>query len=301
MNGNKDQIFISYAREDSNDARRLYRELCDRNYSVWFDEEDLLPGSEWEPSIRKAINESRWFLALLSPASIDKRGFVQKEIREALEIAKEFPEGNIFFIPVRIKKCEPSYHKIYAYNWVDMFPHWNSGLEKLLKVFSLSNSSEGSNNTSNSRTNEYLKKALSLITSWLPIRKVMDTKIQFAVSGDHVEISHANRMLNSFSNYVKNNSFDYVVGINRGGILLASYLGQQLEFPDNKIIRASVNLEGVVVDKAKDLKGRILIVDDVCRSGTTIKVAADIISRNSEVKLIDTAALIDVCNKNKYK
>jgi len=37
---------------------------------------------------------------------ITKQGFVQKEIRFALDIADEHPPGRIFIIPVRLVDCD---------------------------------------------------------------------------------------------------------------------------------------------------------------------------------------------------
>jgi hypothetical protein len=42
-------------------------------------------------------------LVCLSPDSINKEGYVQKEIKYALDVADEKPEGVIFFIPARLE------------------------------------------------------------------------------------------------------------------------------------------------------------------------------------------------------
>ena len=60
------QIFISYAREDVEAARKLYRDLKNAELNPWLDEEVLLPGQNWKSAIKKAIKESRFFIALLS-------------------------------------------------------------------------------------------------------------------------------------------------------------------------------------------------------------------------------------------
>lgn len=41
----------------------------------------------------------------LSEKSVSKEGFVQKELRQAFEIAAEKPEGTIFLVPVRLDNC----------------------------------------------------------------------------------------------------------------------------------------------------------------------------------------------------
>src|SRR5689334_4378358 len=88
--------FLSYAREDVEQARRLYRDLRQAGATVWFDEESLRPGERWVSAIKKGILSSRYFVVLLSSQSISKRGFVQRELREALDVLSEYPEDEIF-------------------------------------------------------------------------------------------------------------------------------------------------------------------------------------------------------------
>ncbi|NIO68956.1 MAG: TIR domain-containing protein [Anaerolineae bacterium] len=45
-----------------------------------------LPGEKWELAIQKAIRRSDFFLVCLSANSIDKRGWIQKEIKQVLDI-----------------------------------------------------------------------------------------------------------------------------------------------------------------------------------------------------------------------
>lgn len=80
------RVFISYAREDSAMARRLYGDLAASGHTPWLDSENLLPGERWRRAIQLAIKESDYFLALLSSSSVSKRGFVQKEVLAAIEV-----------------------------------------------------------------------------------------------------------------------------------------------------------------------------------------------------------------------
>ena len=98
------KVFISYAREDIETARKLYHDLKQAGISPWMDKEDLLPGQNWRVMISKAIQESKYFLAVLSSHSLTKRGFVQKELKMALDILDEFPEDDIFIIPMGVIK-----------------------------------------------------------------------------------------------------------------------------------------------------------------------------------------------------
>ncbi len=42
----------------------------------------------------------------LSRKSVSKEGFLQREIRDALSVAEEKPEGTIFAIPVKLEEAE---------------------------------------------------------------------------------------------------------------------------------------------------------------------------------------------------
>ncbi len=65
-----------------------------------------MPGEDWEVEIPKALFASDVILVCLSKNSVNKEGFVQKEITFALDKAMEKPEGTIFIIPVKLEDCE---------------------------------------------------------------------------------------------------------------------------------------------------------------------------------------------------
>jgi hypothetical protein len=111
-NGQENTVFISYAEEDSKSAKRLYDDLKRTNLTPWLDKESILLGQNWENEIGKAIKNSRYFIALLSANSVAKRGYVQKELKGALEEQDKFPESGIYLIPVRLDDCEMPYEKL---------------------------------------------------------------------------------------------------------------------------------------------------------------------------------------------
>ncbi len=99
-------VFLCHAKEDIKAVRKLQRKLGKDKFRVWVDEKSLLPGQDWEQEIQAAIKESDVVLVCLSENSITKRGYVQKEIRFAMDCATEFPEDSIFVVPVRLTACE---------------------------------------------------------------------------------------------------------------------------------------------------------------------------------------------------
>lgn len=128
-------VFISYAREDFSSAQRLYQDLKEAGLEPWIDTEGLRPGEKWEAAIKRAIKNSRYFIALLSSTAVSRKGFVNKEITEALEVLDMYPESEIFLIPARLNECQPAHESLSNLHWVDMFPSWEVGLSKLLNSF----------------------------------------------------------------------------------------------------------------------------------------------------------------------
>lgn len=99
--------------------------------SAWLDDHDLLPGYDWDEAIRSAIQRSDAFIVCLSRRAVGKTGFIQKEIREALEHAERRPQGKVFIIPVRLESCAVP-ERLQRWQWIDLFKR--GGYERLRRV-----------------------------------------------------------------------------------------------------------------------------------------------------------------------
>jgi formylglycine-generating enzyme required for sulfatase activity len=132
------RVFISYARKDFHAARRIYDELKSRGFKPWMDKVDLLPGMTWRDEIKRSIDESHFFLALLSPHALSERGYVQKELKSGLEILDTFPRGKIYFIPARLAECHPEDEKLKDLQWADLFPDsaFEDGMASIVQAMS---------------------------------------------------------------------------------------------------------------------------------------------------------------------
>lgn len=128
------KIFISYSREDRAMADRLYRDLEAAGFQLWLDRVDLAGGERWKHRITEEIRESKYFIALLSSRGLGTRGYVQKEIRLALDVLDEYPIEERFFVPVRLEECEPRDQRLLDLQWVDLFPDYESGLQDLFRA-----------------------------------------------------------------------------------------------------------------------------------------------------------------------
>jgi hypothetical protein len=99
------RIFLCHSSEDKPAVRELYQRLRTDGFEPWLDEEDLLPGQDWHAETLGAVRNSDVVIVCLSQDAIGKAGHVQKEIKVALDVADEQPEGAIFVIPLKIEEC----------------------------------------------------------------------------------------------------------------------------------------------------------------------------------------------------
>jgi len=123
------RVFLCHSAEDKASVRDLHRRLSATGIDVWLDEIKLLPGQDWDLEILKAVQSSHVVIICLSRSSVKKVGYVQTEIRRALDMAERQPEGSIFLIPLRLDDCEVP-QRFRRWHWVDFF--CPDGFEKLL-------------------------------------------------------------------------------------------------------------------------------------------------------------------------
>jgi tetratricopeptide (TPR) repeat protein len=135
-------VFVSYAREDFDAAKKLYNDLRGAGLNPWLDKESILPGQNWRVKFKKAIKKSRYFLSLNSSRSVQKMGVVQQELKYALEVQDMFPESAVYIIPVRLDDCQLAYEKLENIEYADMFPDWKRGLEKILQTMEVESQRE---------------------------------------------------------------------------------------------------------------------------------------------------------------
>ncbi|MFZ5857128.1 MAG: SUMF1/EgtB/PvdO family nonheme iron enzyme [Chloroflexota bacterium] len=100
-------VFICHAQEDESKARKLYDRLKTEAWiDPWIAEEQLLPGEKWDMKILKVMSTVDNIIICLSKESTTKDGYVQREIKEALDISKNKPDGRIFIVPYLFDNCD---------------------------------------------------------------------------------------------------------------------------------------------------------------------------------------------------
>lgn len=125
------RVFLSHSSRDKPAVRELYKRLQDAGMVPWLDEEYLLPGQHWRTEILKAVRDADVVLVCLSHSSVDQAGYMQKEIKLAIDVADELPEGSIFVIPVRLEECAVP-ERLSFLHWVNLFEE--RGYELLMRA-----------------------------------------------------------------------------------------------------------------------------------------------------------------------
>ncbi len=121
-NNRKLKVFLCHASDDKPVVRELYQRLSAEDWiDPWLDEEKLLPGQDWDLEIEKAVEETDAVIVCLSTKGVSKEGYIQKEIKIALNAALFMPEDMIFLVPLRLGECKiPRYLRMVQY--IDYFP-----------------------------------------------------------------------------------------------------------------------------------------------------------------------------------
>jgi len=96
-------VFLSYASEDREAARRLRDALPMYGLEVWYDESELGGGEAWDQKIRRQIRECDYFMALVSAQTEARReGYFRREWRLAVERTLDMADDHLFLLPVVI-------------------------------------------------------------------------------------------------------------------------------------------------------------------------------------------------------
>ena len=128
------KVFLAYADEDRAEAERLFIAFREAGLDPWMDKEKLLPGENWPRTIERAIESSDFFCVCFSRKAAHKRGFIQSEIRYALDIATYVPLGDIFLVPVRLEECVVPLVISRSVQFLDLFPDWEAAVKALISM-----------------------------------------------------------------------------------------------------------------------------------------------------------------------
>jgi len=125
------RVFLCHSSADKPVVRILFHLLSVDGIDPWLDEKNLLPGEDWDLAIRSAVRTSNIAIVCLSKSGTNKAGFVQKEIRYALDVADEQPQGAVFIIPLRLEPCDVP-DRLRRWQWVNLYER--DGLDLLCQA-----------------------------------------------------------------------------------------------------------------------------------------------------------------------
>lgn len=143
--GDKKEIFISYASEDFEQARKIAETFQELGVAVWFDKKSLEPGDAYEAMIKQNIQESKIFVPVLSRSVVNcGRRFFKREWKWANdELELRFPEKFIYPVVIDDVNLEDSSLQIFSkFHTANLREgqDWENSLRKIVRDVRLLNS-----------------------------------------------------------------------------------------------------------------------------------------------------------------
>jgi TolB-like protein/Tfp pilus assembly protein PilF len=96
-------IFLSYASQDAEAAKRICDALRTAGVEVWFDQNELVGGDAWDQKIRKQIRDCALFVPIISPATNARaEGYFRLEWKLAVDRSHLMADDQPFLFPISI-------------------------------------------------------------------------------------------------------------------------------------------------------------------------------------------------------
>lgn len=96
-------VFLSYASQDAEPARRIAEKLRRSGIEVWFDESELRGGDAWDQKIREQIRDCVFFVPLISAHTQSRtEGYFRLEWKLAVDRSHLMASERAFLLPVVI-------------------------------------------------------------------------------------------------------------------------------------------------------------------------------------------------------
>ena len=96
-------VFLSYASQDAEAARRICEALRAAGIEIWFDQSELRGGDAWDRLIRKQIHDCALFMPIISDNSQARaEGYFRREWKLAVDRTHDMSERVAFLVPIVI-------------------------------------------------------------------------------------------------------------------------------------------------------------------------------------------------------
>jgi len=94
-------VFLSYASQDADAARRICDSLRAAGIEVWFDQSELRGGDVWDQKIRREIRDCSIFIAVISANTMSRReGYFRLEWDLADQRSHRMARDQAFIVPI---------------------------------------------------------------------------------------------------------------------------------------------------------------------------------------------------------
>jgi TolB-like protein len=94
-------VFLSYASQDAEPARKICNALRAAGIEVWFDQSELRGGDAWDRQIRRQIHDCALFIPLISQHSQERlEGYFRLEWKLAVDRSHRMAAERSFVVPV---------------------------------------------------------------------------------------------------------------------------------------------------------------------------------------------------------
>ena len=96
-------VFLSYASQDAEVAKRICDALRAAGVEVWFDQSELVGGDQWDGKIRGQISSCALFVPIISANTQARReGYFRIEWKLAAQRTHAMADGTPFLMPLLI-------------------------------------------------------------------------------------------------------------------------------------------------------------------------------------------------------
>jgi TolB-like protein/tetratricopeptide (TPR) repeat protein len=280
-------VFLSYASEDAEAARRICEALRAAGIEVWLDQSELRGGDAWDRQIRERIHSCRLFIALISNHTQARdEGYFRREWKLAVDRTHDMLEWKAFLLPVVIdatpERGAAVPDKFHDVQWTrlpggETPPEFVTRIKKLLSRESAPVPTMSRGSTAGARTSRrssrlvpaVLAVVLAAVAAYLLIEKPWSAK--FAPPAHSVAVLPlANESGDAKEQYFSDGiSEDLITALSQFPGLKVIGRTSAFQFRDSKEDSRSI---GVKLGVAHLLEG------SVRRSGDVVRVSAELIS-----------------------
>ncbi|NJA07474.1 toll/interleukin-1 receptor domain-containing protein [Methylococcaceae bacterium WWC4] len=111
LKDNPVRVFLAHASEDKAIVRKIYATLLEQpGVKPWMDENEILPGQDWDRMISESLENAQIALICLTNQAIKKlstESYFQREVNTIVDRANKKVSEEILIIPVLLESCVP--------------------------------------------------------------------------------------------------------------------------------------------------------------------------------------------------